>query len=380
MMMGLKSMLMAWRRSRSFWVLMFGVFVAGGIGVWLYNLPDPPVKELDAARIGIANAQKSHSGKYSAKLFNEAVVSYDSAMYLWSLENRRLFFLRNYDKVKELALSSKKKSSLAKDRSLNNIAGFKTRLKKRIKEVEKTLTLYDRNFSKIPIGTHLQKKLTKARMVFAEGKIAFEKKDYMASAPKIDGASADIDIVFSITKKQMVEYFNQYSNWVQLAEKAIADSRNNKGPAIVVDKFAGKCFLYVSGKLRFTWEAELGKNWIGDKKMMGDKATPEGLYHVVNKKAGRQTIYYKALLINYPNDDDKKRFSLAKKRGDLPNSAGIGNNIEIHGGGGKGVHWTDGCVALANADMDKIYREVRVGTPVTIVGSLKPFKEVFLLD
>jgi hypothetical protein len=158
MMMGLKSMLMAWRRSRSFWVLMFGVFVAGGIGVWLYNLPDPPVKELDAARIGIANAQKSHSGKYSAKLFNEAVVSYDSAMYLWSLENRRLFFLRNYDKVKELALSSKKKSSLAKDRSLNNIAGFKTRLKKRIKEVEKTLTLYDRNFSKIPIGTHLQKK------------------------------------------------------------------------------------------------------------------------------------------------------------------------------------------------------------------------------
>jgi hypothetical protein len=50
--------------------------------------------------------------------------------------------------------------------------------------------------------------------------------------------------------------------------------------------------------------------------------------------------------------------------------------IEIHGGGGKGIHWTDGCVALENRDMDMLYRLVPVGCPVLIVGSLHSLDEV----
>ena len=49
--------------------------------------------------------------------------------------------------------------------------------------------------------------------------------------------------------------------------------------------------------------------------------------------------------------------------------AGIGNLIEIHGDGGQGRDWTDGCVALADGDMDKVFARSRVGTPVTIVGT-----------
>jgi hypothetical protein len=42
--------------------------------------------------------------------------------------------------------------------------------------------------------------------------------------------------------------------------------------------------------------------------------------------------------------------------------------IEIHGHGGRGTDWTQGCVALSNSDMDDLVRYVGVGTPVTIVG------------
>ena len=50
--------------------------------------------------------------------------------------------------------------------------------------------------------------------------------------------------------------------------------------------------------------------------------------------------------------------------------------IEIHGGGGKGAHWTNGCVALTDRDMDKVYRYAGVGMVVTIVGAGKDWKDV----
>jgi hypothetical protein len=58
--------------------------------------------------------------------------------------------------------------------------------------------------------------------------------------------------------------------------------------------------------------------WAGpirDKQRSGDRATPEGMYRVVQKRARGQTTYYKALLINYPNDEDRAEFAMAKRRG-----------------------------------------------------------------
>ena len=54
----------------------------------------------------------------------------------------------------------------------------------------------------------------------------------------------------------------------------------------------------------------------------------------------------------------------------IPQNASIGNLIEIHGDGGKGLDWTDGCIALENTYMDKIWKLVPENTPVLIVGAL----------
>ena len=60
----------------------------------------------------------------------------------------------------------------------------------------------------------------------------------------------------------------------------------------------------------------------------------------------------------------------------MPASATIGSMIEIHGNGGKGVDWTDGCIALTDSDMDKVFGIAKVGTTVTIVGSMVDLKNI----
>jgi murein L,D-transpeptidase YafK len=156
----------------------------------------------------------------------------------------------------------------------------------------------------------------------------------------------------------------------------ISWSKTNASVSLVVEKFSRKCIVYKSGKKIREFDVELGVNWLGDKIQKGDKATPEGRYHITVKKSGRNTIYHKALLINFPNADDRKRFNRQKSEGNISRNALIGGSIEIHGGGGKGIDWTDGCVALANRDMDNLYSLCSVGTPVAIVGSLTPLDKL----
>jgi murein L,D-transpeptidase YafK len=89
----------------------------------------------------------------------------------------------------------------------------------------------------------------------------------------------------------------------------------------------------------------------------------------VRQVKGRgQSTYYRAFLLDYPNAEDLKRIRAAKDAGIIPSGAGPGALVEIHGEGGRGVDWTNGCVAVTNADMDELFRLVKVGTPVTIVG------------
>jgi lipoprotein-anchoring transpeptidase ErfK/SrfK len=74
-----------------------------------------------------------------------------------------------------------------------------------------------------------------------------------------------------------------------------------------------------------------------------------------------------------------ERFKADISKGTLPVSSKIGGGIEIHGGGGKGVDWTEGCIALTNSEIEIIFNLAKVGTPVTIVGSMKNIGE-FLVE
>jgi len=139
--------------------------------------------------------------------------------------------------------------------------------------------------------------------------------------------------------------------------------------AIVVFKESHRLTLYHRGAPVASYDVDLGFNWTADKLHEGDGATPEGRYRVVARLGKKASIYYKALLLDYPNAGDRAEFARARRSGQLPAGARIGGLIEIHGGGGRNQDWTEGCVALANEDMDRVFERAGVGTPVTIVGS-----------
>jgi hypothetical protein len=158
--------------------------------------------------------------------------------------------------------------------------------------------------------------------------------------------------------------------WRSWVDGAIRESRLTGKTAIVVDKLRRRLSVYRGGERIASFAADLGANGLQRKAHSGDKATPEGAYRVVDRKEGRRTTFYKALLIDYPNKEDRERYMLGKRVGTIPSRAGIGSLIEIHGGGGEGRDWTDGCVALHNSDMDWVYDRAPIGTLVVIVGTV----------
>lgn len=159
---------------------------------------------------------------------------------------------------------------------------------------------------------------------------------------------------------------NQWQSWVG---QAIGYSRRTGGTALIVIKERHRLDVYRAGKHVRSFSVDLGANFVNQKVHAGDRATPEGLYHITQKKGYGATKYNLALLLDYPNSEDRRRFSQAKERGELTRRTGIGGLIEIHGDGGRGYDWTDGCVAPSDEDMKVLYNMAGVGTPVAIVGS-----------
>jgi murein L,D-transpeptidase YafK len=210
----------------------------------------------------------------------------------------------------------------------------------------------------------------------SEAVIDYEKGAFTQANRKVTDADHHLRYAWDHANGSLRDFFDSYQQWMKWKKMAIAESAQKGIAVILIDKYAAKCYLYQKGKKTMEFDAELGMQWIGGKKRLGDKATPEGMYHVTKRLEGGSTKYYKALLINYPNDADKSRFKAEKANGSLPSNAAIGGLIEIHGNGGRGTDWTDGCVALTDGDMDKLFKAVKVGTPVTIIGSGVPLSEI----
>lgn len=128
--------------------------------------------------------------------------------------------------------------------------------------------------------------------------------------------------------------------------------------------------LYRHHLVRY-YKAVFGPRPLEDKKMSGDRCTPEGWFTIQTKNPSSK--YHKFLRLDYPNDSTIARFTALKAKGVLPASAKIGGDIGIHGiwkGGDDmiemGVCWTDGCIALKNKDVEELYSLVGVGTRVYI--------------
>lgn len=140
---------------------------------------------------------------------------------------------------------------------------------------------------------------------------------------------------------------------------------DSKVDFIVVQKADKVMSLWKRGRIIKTYPIlAFGADPIGHKMREGDEKTPEGTYYINTKHPSQN--FQKFLNISYPNEEDKAR---AKRMGVRP-----GGNVGIHGdrGGINGFFqrfkkdWTDGCMAMRNADIEEIFEIVDIGTPIMI--------------
>jgi hypothetical protein len=351
------------------------LLVALVMGIMLLFSARPPVYAVNICQNEISKAREAEADKYAAQMLNTAETTCQLAMNEWKYQNDRVFFVRNYRQMLGLAQEATGKAREATETAIHMRDSLQNGLGEKLKNVRYKLDHFDSNYAYLPLSGTTRQNFTTAKLKYMESKEAFDRGDFKQVSINLDVASQLITKSVTEAHLYLSNYFEGLSKWRHWADETMSWSRNNDACVIIVDKFAQKCYVYHDGKLKKEFYAELGPHWIGAKQYRGDRATPEGRYHITRKKNSQQTKYYKALLINYPNDEDQARYSHNVKDGNIP-KRGIGNLIEIHGCGGKGINWTDGCIALSNDDIDKLFGLVGVGTPVTIVGSLRSLSEI----
>lgn len=135
--------------------------------------------------------------------------------------------------------------------------------------------------------------------------------------------------------------------------------------SIVVEKTKRTLTLYRAGMPVHTYQVALGKQPTGDKIRIGDGRTPEGLYRIDFRNA--QSKYHMSLHISYPDAAHAQR---ANALGVLP-----GGDIMIHGlppayadigAAHREFDWTEGCIAVTDAEIEEIWRAVPNGAPIQI--------------
>ena len=346
------------------------------LAILVFTMDKPPVVEINSYLETIGKAKTVNADVYAPEYYKTAEKKYKEVLKEWKLQNNRVFFLRDFAKVKELILDATLKAQEANVSSGANKDTLKLKYLKEVELLKKKLDNYHALYIKLPLNVNTRKNYEFGKLSLEEGLSYYGKGDFMLAIKKLNEGKLKISAADVEVSNHLKDYFSNFPKWRNWADQTIQQSARNNSYALIVDKIKHRAYLYYNGRISKEYEVEFGKNWIGDKLYSGDKATPEGLYKVTKKKAGRNTKYYKALLINYPNEQDKAEFAEKKRKGILSRNSSIGGLIEVHGDGGKGDDWTSGCVAFENKDMDEIFSRMSNGSPVTIVGSLVPLSEL----
>jgi L,D-peptidoglycan transpeptidase YkuD (ErfK/YbiS/YcfS/YnhG family) len=295
--------------------------------------------------------------------------SLSSARRALERENLKLGWFRDYGRVREefaavLQAGASLKTTIKTfvSRKAASLAQSAEAVRRRLRTLDElTLSLVERG--------EARKRLTRASLALVEAEALVGRAKFDEAALRLDDASA----LAAEAERAVISHISRYldpaqvRSWKQAADETIADSKKRGVTVLIVSKLERRLAIYRNGALYRTYDVGLGFNGLADKRFAGDNATPEGRYTIVRKIPS--SLYYKALLINYPNDEDRRGFAREKARGTIPQYVGIGGDVEIHGGGQDSL--TRGCVSLDNDKMDELYDLVAVGTPITIVGTME---------
>jgi len=332
---------------------------------------EAPITKKYEAKAWLQKARDAGAGSLAPEPLLSAEGSYEAGVREVNKQLQETQWNRSYDRAEAMLDAAIRRAKLAEARARRHKDEARDRTQVLLARADSGFNQMAWLSSYIPPRSPIRADVSRARVNYAEARSLFDEGQYARAAAAAQRANAGIDAAHTRFSRFIHSAANpgrraQYADWVQ---DTISWSAANNGTAIIVDKMRRTLLLIVDGRRVRTYAVELGINGTLTKVVAGDRATPEGKYKITEKRGLRQTRWHKALLLNYPNEEDLKRFKQARRRGQISRRAGPGSLIEIHGEGGRGEDWTDGCVALGNRDMDDLFGRVSVGTPVTIVGA-----------
>lgn len=135
---------------------------------------------------------------------------------------------------------------------------------------------------------------------------------------------------------------------------------------VVVRKSERRLLLMRGERVLRTFDVALGLSPTGHKQREGDFRTPEGNYRLAGRNPNSD--FFLAIQVNYPGPQDLRR---ASEEGVNP-----GGLIMIHGQPNRPSKpleyyqtrdWTNGCIAVSNADMVDIWLMTPDNTPIQIL-------------
>jgi lipoprotein-anchoring transpeptidase ErfK/SrfK len=222
----------------------------------------------------------------------------------------------------------------------------------------------------VTLGADLRRALFAARARHTEAQDLLRADRETEAAAALDAANRRLRAIRDEARGLLARYADEgeIRRWNDWIDDAVSASRRSGGVAMVVDKDLRRLTLYRAGRVVSEHRVDLGANASGVKLHQGDRATPEGTYRVVERKDRGASRYGRALLLDYPNRDDRARLQRAIDAGEVRRGTAPGGLIEIHGAGGRSEDWTDGCVAVSDAEMTDLFAQAPLGTVVVIVG------------
>ena len=323
-----------------------------------------PLSAVQRARAALQSARLAAGGESTPELAR-AEASARRLESRWAEEAAVRWRPKKSDEIAGLAAETEVAARLASATIAEERARAHDRLAPRLRELEERLATAELAAAG---DRELRAAAQTARVDLAAARDAASRGDLAAAGSLLDSglrALDELDRRLDVREERLTDpgWKRRWQAWV---DETIAATVPD-GVAVVVDKQRRRAFVVRGGRVERGFRVELGTRGMFRKLWEGDNATPEGRYAVAAKKDLGASLYHRALLIDYPNAADRRDHAEAVRRGLVPGGRGPGGLIEIHGSGARGQDWTNGCVALANDDIDRLFAEVAVGTPVTLV-------------
>jgi len=328
--------------------------------------PTPSAQLLETERY-LNLAREAKADLDAPASFSSAETKFHQARSEMMIQFGRPAFLRDYGRTRRMLLDAHRTTAQAIEEARNEAANRQQRIESEIQQITADAGDVRNLLLRLPPRYHRALRhvvAAESRMKAAEAKLTAEESRDALESMQI--ARGEVSLALHDVRGLLLSFLSRRPRWNEDIRQTIDWSRSTGGTALIVDKLNHSAHLLQAGKDVHDFPVEFGPGWLDQKLRAGDQATPEGRYRIVSKKAGSH--YYKAMLLNYPNDADLRRFRNMTSNGLMSRSARPGGLIEIHGGGGKGEDWTFGCISLRNEHIDQLFPRVAVGTPVTIVG------------